>query len=494
MTDMRGAGPAAARIGAGAALVFVVLVALVPSLLHDPYIRSDEYSVLLGEADRYWLKTLEEGRWLNWLWTLRPGMFGAVANTVAFLIAWAVFAAAAAYLLLRGDRRLWRTLLLALAIGLAPQIAQFAGWPSTTLPFLSIAAIFALLGAVLSARTMVRLLWVFVPLCLMAYTTGPLVLLLVAAICHGEEARPREAWRLAGVFVGAYLIGALAIFSLNWAFHGQFAILIADWRNPAPVSDVASLVRNIGVAARSVAQDFRQLGILDPRWVFGVLALVLCALAVGLRRGGRGMVFWVAAALTIAVSFAIVVRNGIATPPRASLYLYLVVVFGFGLAASDARLVGRYLWPAAALIVALPGALIWVLSYAPLVAAQNESREMVAALRAAGSDTAPGIRIVGEPLATPAGGIAHGPEKLGYRLFLQTGRPIRICEEDDPACADSLERAKAAPVWPEAGSILRAADGALILNLPRADPAVPGRPLWTREWTEDGGIGAARPE
>ena len=64
--------------------------------LLDPMIRHDDFPALLAAPDGYYIKTLEEGRWVNYLWHLRDFTPPAWVNFTLYQVLWAVFGAALA--------------------------------------------------------------------------------------------------------------------------------------------------------------------------------------------------------------------------------------------------------------------------------------------------------------------------------------------------------------------------------------------------------------
>ena len=78
------------------AVCFALLLLLSPSNSIDPSLYLDDYPALLGDADEFYIKTLTEGRWLNYFWHLRPILLPAPVHYALFMLGWAVFAASTA--------------------------------------------------------------------------------------------------------------------------------------------------------------------------------------------------------------------------------------------------------------------------------------------------------------------------------------------------------------------------------------------------------------
>lgn len=86
--------------GFGAGAVFWLCLAAIfgmslPNLI-DPMIRYDDYPALFAEGDLFWEKTLNEGRWVNYIWHLREIVTPAWLNFAIYQAFWALFAASLA--------------------------------------------------------------------------------------------------------------------------------------------------------------------------------------------------------------------------------------------------------------------------------------------------------------------------------------------------------------------------------------------------------------
>lgn len=223
-----------------------LMIASVPNLL-DPIVRHDDLPALLADPSGFYIKTLHEGRWLNYLWSLRGVVTPSWLNFAVYQLFWAIFAGAAAVNACGRNEARWYTIALALMIVIAPTAYQISLWFNTLIPGLGFVALFAVLANVLSPRKMRLLLLVFVPITLMAYTTYPLFLL---AVCLSTR-EIRRSWRdligLMALFIFSFALGMLLIYCLNYVEHGVFGIPMAEWRHPSPVHDLASLLANLSV-------------------------------------------------------------------------------------------------------------------------------------------------------------------------------------------------------------------------------------------------------
>lgn len=161
-----------------------------PNIL-DPMIRYDDYPALFAEGDLFWEKTLNEGRWVNYLWHLRGIVTPAWLNFGAYQALWALFAAATATVVMRHSGFTFLKATLALLILVSPSALLISLWFNTLLPGLALVALFSLLACKLSSRNINLLLPIFVVLTFMAYTTYPLLLLVICLYRHDNRSLPK---------------------------------------------------------------------------------------------------------------------------------------------------------------------------------------------------------------------------------------------------------------------------------------------------------------
>ena len=79
----------------------------------------------------------------------------------------------------------------------------------------------------------------------MCYTSYPLLLLVLLITAHDNRWSFRDLAGLIVLFVGSFALGLLSIYCLNYTFHSVFGIPMAEWRQPNPVTDMASLMANL---------------------------------------------------------------------------------------------------------------------------------------------------------------------------------------------------------------------------------------------------------
>ena len=191
----------------------------------DPFIRHDDYPVLLGYPERYFMKTLSEGRWLNYWWSLRPVLFDHRVIFALFLGLWALSAAFLSVSIFSKDRNHWRAALAAAAFALAPPMMNTALWPGTLLPGMALVAGYAAVIAFGSVAARIWTLPLFVIPALMSHGSLPLLMMVMALAAPGW-AGPRQLIVFVALFGAALAVGTAAIFTLNNAVHGVFGVRI----------------------------------------------------------------------------------------------------------------------------------------------------------------------------------------------------------------------------------------------------------------------------
>lgn len=308
-----------------AAAYATLLLVSGPAQITDPFIHYDDYPVFLSQPEGYYSKTLEEGRWVNFLWASRGMVTPAWLNYQFYLAGWAVFAGAASLAVLRGAP-LYYCCLLAAALCLAPQTVLISGWFNTTTPGVLLLALFALITLNRSADTANWLLLLFVPLIIQAYSSFPFVLL---ALCLLRNDQPHTFFnflKTITIFAGALLLGMLIIYTLNWTIHGVFGLPLADWRSPTPASNLTELIANVPHAVDGFVWTLAVTGFGKP----ALAAIFLAAFAVSLvfiaqRAPLEAAYFFVAATAGLAFLSLHSLLQGIQYPARSTYFLWFAL-------------------------------------------------------------------------------------------------------------------------------------------------------------------------
>ncbi len=429
-------------------ITYAVLMAASFAMFPDPFIRHDDFPALLADPEGYYIKTLDEGRWLSYIWHLRGFVMPSWLAFAVYQLLWATFAAATALNACGPRARAIYPISIALFIMVAPPAAMISVWFNTLLPGLALVALFALLVLRHGARKMRPWLLVFVPATLTCYTSYPLLLLALCLTAHDNRWSFRDLAGLLVLFVASFALGLLAIYSLNFVFHGVFGIPMAEWRQPNPVRDLASLMENLSLVGNfmlrtldAFSHDFAPVA-----WI--ILATLFFGLVLVARNEGWPAAY-IAAGLMAGLSLVLlqILRTGILLSPRVLIFawvLFACLLARMAMLAHERNPMGARLLRNAVLLVAGSYALNIGKMYLTYVPWQTETRAIAQSLSVGDGP----IWITGHFRSVPhADSIEiQNPRALAYRIEYLTGRDVHDCSEgadNDPACQAISE----APRW-----------------------------------------------
>lgn len=410
--------------------------------LIDPLVRHDDFPVLLADPAEYYEKTLSEGRWINWLWTIRPFGGPAPMYFLLYLSLWSLFCAAAAINALGRSTSFSLAAPLALLISVAPPGFMISLWFNTTLPSLLLVTLYALLSLRLGKRPLRRLLVLFVPLGLMTYTTHPILMLLICLTRAEDERNLRD---LAGIllhFVAGFALGILIIYSLNWWIHDVFGVEVSPWRNPRPPHDIASTLENLRLAGTFFAKlllDFSHESV--GFCIFQLFVAISGFFALMRQDPWRAIYLAIGLAAGIGLMTLQIVVTGVLTPSRAAIFLWVVYAFLFmhlflSVRENSPPLLQSALRISLITVIAV-NAMQGARQYFAARTWQAETRKMAASLPPGAGH----FFVLGDIMAmkgAKAAGI-QGPRALRMRLRYLTGETFVMCEESPVTCGKAFE-------------------------------------------------------
>lgn len=319
-------------------LVILVLTGLVVQVAH-PFIRHDDWGFAVSAdepgATNVWARNLYEGRWLTWLWWRVLGQHLTVVMASAiFVLAYSAWVVGMVRLI-----RLpiwWHQMLATMALLTSVVWIRLVYWPSTLSPSMVVAAAAVWTLPWARRRTSTWWLWLFLSVGLAVLSYQPVALLLLFAIAVTE--RDADLRRLVRAVIGfglAYVLGVLAVWSLNWLAFGSFGVTLSEWRHPNPLHSFGDLVSNLGRYQTQVWSLASGLG------VAVVLGAVAAALGLWDRRTRRATgAILVAGVIAVSMEAGLTVLTGTVTGVRASLWAWpLLVIPGAYLLA--AKMPGR---------------------------------------------------------------------------------------------------------------------------------------------------------
>ncbi|MBY6136109.1 hypothetical protein KUV61_09760 [Nocardioides marinus] len=456
---------AASQLLVTVAAVFAVMLLAAVFQLPDPMLRHDDYPALLADPSLFYSKTLTEGRWVNYLWHLRGLVTPAWLNFLAYQLLWAIYLGCLVHNAFGREAALWQRVMVALIAGLALPWVLISLWFNTLLLGLAIVALYAWLSTRLSERSCRWLMLLFVPVSLMAYTTYPFLILALSLTRAETKRSARDLAGLLALFIASFALGMLTIYSLNYAVHGIFGVPMAEWRNPSPATDLASLLENGRLALDYVVALVRR-GAYGNTGLALLLAGVLAVAAWSVLRRDRwrGVYMLSGVGLGLGLVCLQVIRTGIDMPLRSGgfVWLYGAVFLGlFAIALQDAgraRLSRNLLFTLTAMSVIFAGMTHYFASEW-----QRLSRAMADEL---GAGSGP-IFVTGTYLSLEAARKSdlQKDQSVVFRLEHLTGRPVVMCESQPQECAHLPKELRAGLQDSDKPYEVRQIEGASVLML-----------------------------
>lgn len=426
----------------------------------DPLVRHDDFPALLGLADLYYLKTLYEGRWINYLWHLRGWLAPSAVNLAIFVVGFGVYYAVLTRVSL-GDacanRKARWALLGLLCVNVS--VVELSQWANTLVPAAVMLGVYALIYLWLPARARWALLVVGGGLGVMSYTTLPFFMMAL----HLADARRARSWGdLMAVLtagVGSVVVGLFAINALNyWAF-GYFGVALDTWRQARPASDFSGLIENLWVLGPIAVGVAKSVGlhivVVGAAVIMGGL---WCAKALNRQQTMRGTYLIAGAVFGVAILAAHSVLNGYSGTNRAFGFVWSYLAILSVLAATQAG-ASKYIGQAV-LVLGLAAVLSTAAVSFKALGWQWDTRAMAREL--ATHDTRL-IAVLGRFDALPSAVRAEiqGPDGLRLRLQYLTGRTAVDCAVDPkPMCRPDMRGI------PLSGWAIRQNDSASLIILP----------------------------
>ncbi len=459
------------RVWAVAAVTYGALMLVSATNVVDPMVRSDDFPALLGLPDQFYTKTLSEGRWVNYWWHQRGFLWPAWLNFALYQFFGALFAAGVAVTVCNKKTHSGYVIALALLVAISPPAFFITFWFNTLIPASALLALFAVLACYLPAGTMRWLLLPFVPLTLMAYTTYPFSLLAICLMADGVVRSWRDLAFTLSVFIAAFTLGMLLIYTLNYAEHGVFGLQMAEWRKPQQVVDWLSLRRNFVQYELALKSAGKMLSLHVPYFILIHILAFWSALYYLSKVEKWLTIYWI---FGIGIGMGLLtlqsIGSGVWLPARTIgfvwvFYVILCVKFALygqkvgGLAARISRnaiffFVGIYFMLTASI-------------YFPFAQLQSSTRSLAETVGTKGA----AIYIVGDYKVFNLGerAVIQHTYGLSYRLTYLTGRPAFVCEEFTERCAEAIADDELAEPTDETQIIQRGDD--TIVVLPKAAPS-----------------------
>ncbi len=417
-------------------LTYLAIMLISANLVLDPMIRHDDFPALLADPSGFYIKTLTEGRWLNYWWHLRGVVTPSWLNYALYQFFWVTFAGASALNAFSRNSPLSYMVALSIMIAVTSQALLISLWFNTLIPGLGLVALFAVLANYLSHKTMQYLLLLFVPFTLMAYTTYPFILLAICLTTATRQRSIRDLSTLVIMFVISFTLGIMLIYGLNYFEHGIFGMKMAEWREPTPAKSLSDAVANLGMV-KTFALEAVMIGAYSNpivAWAHGIIFTIVLIVSAKFR---PWFTMYIITGLSVGLGLLClqIILNGVSVPPRAVGFAW----FLYSILCVNAALISL---KRGGIYASLPWSLMLVLNIVNLMWAfetyqkytvwQSATKQL--AIKA-GSQSGQ-IFVFGQYTTIPGADDAgiQGSRGLQLRLKYLTGREVFICDETPEKC------------------------------------------------------------
>ncbi len=416
----------------------VILAARFPQFV-DPFLRHDDYPSLLGDPFAAYGKTLSEGRWTNYWWTIRPFSWPSPVNYTVYMTAWITISASVPVIVLKPETNWWYRVVLALSVLIAPTALYLSGWFTTLVLGLWIVALHTLVVAFLSPRAALLSLLVLTPFAFMAYPTYPFFMLALNLLSYRAPKAPIQTTITLGIFVATLATAMVLVYGMNYLEHGHFGVQIAEWRAPNPASTLSDFFQNLTSSKSFYLNSIRKLG--GGQFEIGIayIGTFVTGLFILLSREPCvAFKILIAGVMGVAAIVLQVGQNGIPVPLRAFDWLWMLFAVTLIYLAANVEEQGNIY--VSGLRVLIMVALILSIKrdiyvyYKVTTAWQESTRNLAATI----TPTVKEVYVYGNYLGLK-GGIETGIQRshgLRMRLIYLTGANIIICQQMPTKCKD----------------------------------------------------------
>jgi len=449
-------------------LTFLVIMLVTGVLVPDPMIRHDDFPALLADPTGFHIKTLTEGRWVNYWWHLRGVITPSWFNYAVYQFFWVTFASAAALNAFDRNSPISYMVALSIMIAVSSQALLISLWFNTLIPGLGLVALFAVLANYLPYKKTQYMLLFFVPLTLMAYTTYPFLLLGICLTTSGRQRSLRDLGTLVFLFIISFALGILLIYGLNYFEHGIFGMKMAEWRDPKPAKDLSGAIANLAMI-KTFVHDAVLIGAYSNSIVAWAHSIIFAVVLFVMAKFRPWFTVYILTGVSIGLGLLClqIILNGVSVPPRAVGFAWVL----YSILCVSAAMIG---FEKGGLYASLPWSLMLILNimnvmwafetyqlYAPW---QSETRQLAAK---AGKQNGT-IFVFGQYAMLPGAKDAgiQGYRAVQLRLKYLTGRTVIMCDETPKECeAITLDDRAENTVT---SSIITQMPGKTVIQLPAA--------------------------
>ncbi|MGN7963386.1 hypothetical protein [Brucella sp. 22210] len=285
----------------------------------EPFISHDDFDWLIPANfdqgfESPWSKASTEGRWLNYPWSLLTVHLN-INSAYYLFVALTIWMCVSISRLYMG--RL--SVIAALLFFFSPPAGELSLWPVTQSSSVLITAA-CVTTLYFLQRNNVRYIMLggVVIASLLTYPAyAPMILIVFGATLLNKT---NELINTAAVYVGAYAVGIITIFSLNWYFHNNFGIKVAGWRHSTPLFPDGDLIANIVRYTKFWIEVTRYW----PVFIISVIGYATCFFANIKKR--QCVYVLLLSVLIIAMEASASIINGLDLPSRTSLWLWISLI------------------------------------------------------------------------------------------------------------------------------------------------------------------------
>lgn len=384
-----------AQVLAFALIAFIFLYAT--SQLITPYISHDDWDFLVPASwgldySTPWDKTLSEGRWLSYLWSLVSAHLTPETSYLIFI---------SGYFLLTCSITLHATkprafALCGLAMFFSPMFGLLSLWPTGMTCSILLSCVATWLVAWKGERF--ATLIVFVATLSLVLTYPPLaVIVLMAAAMKKADAPWRQKALLGSAYIVGFAAGTLAIYSLNLVFHGHFGLKIDAWRASHTPHGLSGLLAN---ATLYLAYWNELLRSYTTALIFSIVATIMLLCQPKARNFVTAILL--ATMLVCGIELGITLITGTSIPARSAVWLWVVACLLSASVANYPLRTYRYVGLIFLLTLAITGASDWWSRYARVQPIPQYKAQMAKMIRQYQAKTdSHTVIMVGDPSRIP---------------------------------------------------------------------------------------------
>ncbi|WP_281701475.1 hypothetical protein [Acetobacter malorum] len=227
--------------GFGVFLAIILLFLVSSGATQHIYFEHDDWDFMTKLAPGMvpyaspWQKTLSEGRWVNWVWSLQANNLPARFIYCLYILGYCLLCWLSSCLI---SSKFFYRMLIAFLLFFSVPFSSLSLWSATLTPMVWLSALFVFSILIVGFNLFLFAFYnivIFLSYSAMISSITLIVLSIFPYFCV-------EIVLFYGV---SYLLGVLTSFFLNKVFHGKFGIIFEGWRKAHPLHGLEDLKINI---------------------------------------------------------------------------------------------------------------------------------------------------------------------------------------------------------------------------------------------------------